>query len=507
MKILENKLQRDVIYRVQRLAHFVCGIFCIGLLSACAVGPDYQKQEAPKNSTYTVGPIPTKTAEASVLMGSSQQFVNANVEATWWKNFGSTKLDHLIEQALLSSPTIDAARATLEQAEQTYQSQSGATKYPQVTANTGGSRQRINTAAFGQSGESKTFSLFNAGVNVGYNLDLFGGNQRMLESFAAETDYQRYQLETARLLLVANIITTAITQAQLAAQIQASEQILSDQEQQLAITNKRLSLGVGFQHEVLALQTIVEQSRASIPQLRNNFEQSRHLLSVLVGLTPGNLNMPSFVLADFTLPSHLPVVIPSELVRQRPDIQASEALLQAANAQYGIAISKRYPQINLSADIGSEALSASNLFGAGTLVWGLVGQLAQPLFNKGLLAESRAAKAGFEAAEANYRQTVLHSFQNVADVLRALEYDASTLAAQAAANSAAKGSLEIVQHEYNFGVANYLDVLSAEQQVQQNALNLITAQSRRLIDSVALYQAMGGGVLLPDHKEIKQVEQ
>jgi NodT family efflux transporter outer membrane factor (OMF) lipoprotein len=216
--------------------------------------------------------------------------------------------------------------------------------------------------------------------------------------------------------------------------------------------------------------------------------------------------MPSFVLADFTLPSHLPVVIPSELVRQRLDIQASESLLQAANARYGIAIAKRYPQINLSADIGSEALSASNLFGAGTLVWGLVGQLAQPLFNKGLFAESRAAKAGFEAAEANYRQTVLHSFQNVADVLRALEYDASTLAAQAAANSAAKGSLEIVQHEYNFGVANYLDVLSAEQQVQQNALNLITAQSRRLIDSVALYQAMGGGVLLPEHSEINQVD-
>lgn len=330
----------------------------------------------------------------------------------------------------------------------------------------------------------------------------------MLESFAAEADFQRYQLETARLLLVGNIITTAITQAQLAAQIQASEQILSAQEEQLNITNKRLSLGVGFQYEVLALQTVIEQSRASIPQLRNSFEQTQHLLSLLVGLTPGNSDMPSFMLADFTLPSRLPVVIPSELVRQRPDIQASEALLQAANARYGVAIAKRYPQINLSADIGSQALSASNLFGAGTLVWGVAGQLAQPLFHKGLLAESRAAKAGFDAAEANYRQTVLRSFQNVADVLRALEHNASTLAAQAATNSAAKGSLELVQHEYDFGVVNYLDVLSAEQQVQQNSLSLITAQSRRLIDSVALYQAMGGGVLLPElTEEISHADQ
>lgn len=506
MNIPERQSQRGLIWRVQRLLPIVCGMLCTGLLSACAVGPDYQRPEAPEISKYTASPAPAKTVASSVAMGGSQQFVRAHVEAAWWENFGSAKLNQLIERALRSSPTMDAARATLEQAEQTYQAQGGATQYPQVAANTGGSRQRVNTAAFGQPGGSKTFSLFNAGVNVGYNLDLFGGNRRMLESFAAEADYQRYQLEAARLLLIANVVTTAITQAQLAAQIKSSEQILSAQEEQLNISKKRLSLGVGFENEVLALQTVVEQSRASIPQFRNSFEQTQHLLSVLVGSTPENHDIPSFVLADFTLPSRLPVVIPSELVRQRPDIRASEALLQAANARYGIAIAKRYPQINLSADIGSQALTASNLFGAGTLVWGAAGQLAQPLFHKGLLAESRAAKAGFDAAEANYRQTVLHSLQNVADVLRALEHDASTLAAQAAANSAAEGSLELVKQEYNFGVADYLNVLSAEQQVQLNALNLVTAQSRRLIDSVALYQAMGGGVLLPEHAEINQLD-
>lgn len=485
-----------------RLYSYAIGIFCAGVISGCAVGPDYKSPEGPKVSSYTANPGPSNAGFSTVASGDSQHIVTGNIDPAWWRAFASPKLDALIERALQSSPTIDAARARLEQAEQTYQAHGGATLYPQISGNAGGSRQRVNTAAFGQPGGSNTFSLFNAGVNVGYSLDLFGGNRRLLESLAAEADYQRYQLDTARLVLVANIVTTAITQAQLAAQIQASEQIISEQVEQLDITSKRFSLGVGSQNEVYALQAIVEQSRANIPQLRNSLDQTKHLLAVLAGLPPSSKEVPSFALADFTLPAELPVLIPSELVRQRPDIQAAEALLQAANARYGVAIAKRYPQIKLSADIGSQALTASSLFGAGTLVWGVAGQLAQPLFNKGLLAESRAAKAGFDAAEANYRQTVLNAFQNVADVLRALEHDTSTLAAQAAASDASHGSLELVKQEYALGAANYLEVLSAEQQAQLSSLDLISARSRRFINTVALYHAMGGGSLLQGHAEV-----
>ncbi|MDT8376120.1 MAG: efflux transporter outer membrane subunit [Mariprofundaceae bacterium] len=488
---------------LSRFPLLLTGILCTALIASCAVGPDYRSQQAPEDSGYTADPMPAETAAAPVALGESQHFVSTSIDAEWWKRFGSAKLDALIERALLSSPSMDAARATLEQAEQTYQAQGGATQYPQVSANTGGSRQRVNTAAFGQpGGGSKTFSLFNAGVSAGYSLDLFGGNRRMLESFAAEADYQRYQMETARLLLVTNVITTAVMQAQLATQLQINEQILLAREEQLEITGKRLALGAGSRSEVLALQTTVEQTRAAIPQLRNGLEQTQHLLAVLAGLPPATAETPSFVLTDFTLPARLPVVIPSELVRQRPDIRASEALMQAANARYGVTISKRYPQINLSADIGSQALTASTLFGAGTLVWGAAGQLAQPLFHMGLPAESRAAKAGLDVAEANYRQTVLHALQNVADTLRSLDHDASTLAARAAANSAAQSSLELVKQEYNLGAANYLEVLSAEQQMQLNALNLVEAQSRRLIDTAALYQAMGGGALFSGHANL-----
>ena len=495
----ENKAMGVVRFR-EKTARYVTGVTwlaCAALISSCAVGPDYKAPDAPKLFTYTAHVMPEKTASAQVALGSSQRFVAATIEAGWWKVFGSDKLDRLIEQALLASPSLNAARATLEQAKYTYQAQAGASLYPQVSGNTGASRQRVNKAAFGQPGDSSTYSLFNAGVNVAYNLDLFGGSRRMLESLAAEAEHQKYQLETARLVLVANLLTTAVKQAQLAMQLQASQQMLQAQEEQFNITRKRFLLGAGSQSEVLAMQTMVEQSRANIPQIRNSLEQQNHLLAVLAGLPPGSGGVASFTLSDFTLPTTLPVVIPSELVRQRPDIRASESLLQAANARYGMAIAKRYPQINLSADIGSQALTTAGLFGAGSLVWGLAGQLSQPLFKKGLIAESDAAKAGFNAAEANYRQTVLQAFRNVADVLRSLDNDAQTLAAQAAAHAAAGKSLKLVEQKYQLGAANYLEVLSAQQQVQLNSLNLIEAQARRLIDTTALYQAMGGQTKLP----------
>jgi NodT family efflux transporter outer membrane factor (OMF) lipoprotein len=198
-------------------------------------------------------------------------------------------------------------------------------------------------------------------------------------------------------------------------------------------------------------------------------------------------------LSDFTLPADLPVIVPSELARQRPDIKAAEALLRAANAQYGVAVAKFYPQIALSGNLGSQALTTASLFDGGSLIWGLAGQLAQPLFRSGLRAETRAADAGFDAAAANYRQTVLQALRNVADVLRALDNHAQTLTAQTAADASAQESMQSMRQQYALGAASYLQVLIAQQQVQRTRISLSAAQAQRLLETVALYQAMGGG--------------
>ena len=500
---------------IRFISRLTAGLLLGGTLSlfGCTnVGPDFKQPVPPAVTNYTTQKLPMQTATAQGEFGGAQHFVfGKDIPVNWWQNFGSTKLNSLIDQALRASPTLDAAQATLYQAQQTYAAQSGSTLYPQVNAKLGAQRQKFNPSLFGQPVGSKIFDLYNAGVTVSYNFDLFGGNRRALEALAAQADYQRYQFEGARLTLAANITTTALSQAQFAAQIKATVVILAAQKKQLNIARQRFQLGAVPRSDEFTLLTQVEQTRASIPLLRNNLEKTNHLLTVLVGQLPGAAQIPKFVLADFNLPTDLPLVIPSELVRQRPDIQASEALLHVANAQYGVAVATGYPQINLSSNLSSQALAASSLFGPGSMIWSLIGQVAQPLFNAGLKAGIKSAEAGFNAATANYRQTVLQALGNVADVLRALDNDAQILQAQAAADASAQASLNLIQQQFLLGGVNYLQLLTAQQQAQQTQINLIAAQVQRLTDTAALYQAMGGGWvaaskhgagLLPQHAQL-----
>ena len=470
------------------------------LVGCTTVGPNFKSPAAPAVDSYTRAPSPAGTASAPTALGSAQQLAAAPaVAADWWRGFGSDKLDALVARAMDNSPSLAAAEATLRQARETYAAQAGSTLYPTVNGKLGASRSEINAASLGQSNSRQTiYNLYNAGVAVNYNLDLFGGNRRALEALAAQADYQRFQLAGARLTLAGNVVTTAFGQAQIASQLQATQAILKAQQAQLDIARKRFALGAAPRADVLTLQTQVEQTRATLPALRNKLEQADHLLAVLSGQAPGAAAIPHFALEDFTLPRQLPVVIPSELVRQRPDIQASTALLHAATAQYGVAISNLYPQINLSASFGTQALTTSALFGPGSMVWNLAGQLAQPLFNAGLKSGANAAQASLQAAGANYQQTVLQALRNVADALRQLENDSQVLQAQASADRAAQESLKLVEQQYQLGAASYLQLLTAQQQAQQTRISLIAAQAARLADSAALYQAMGGGVLTAD---------
>lgn len=465
-------------------------------LAGCAAGPDFKRPAAPGAETYAATPIPTQTESASATLGESQRLIaGMAVDTRWWQSFKSPKLDALIETALTASPSLAAARATLRQARELHAAKAGSTLYPQMDAGLTAQRQRMSPSALGQAGDAREFSLYNASVGVRYTLDLVGGNRRALEALAARADFRRHELEAARQTLAGNIATAAITRVRLAAQIEATTAILQAQEEQVQIARERVRLGQAAPDEVLTLQTRMEQTRAELPALRKQMQQAEHLLAVLAGRAPGAGGIPEFTLADFGLPTELPLVVPSELVRRRPDILAAEALLHAANADYGVAVAKLYPQLNLSASLGSQALTTGALFGGGSAVWSLVGQLTQPLFNPGLPAEKRAALAAFEAAAANYQSVVLEALRDVADVLRAIENDAQALAALAAADEAAQGSLRYVERQYQLGTASYVQLLIAQQQAQQTRISLAAAQARRLADSVALYQAVGAGAI------------
>jgi NodT family efflux transporter outer membrane factor (OMF) lipoprotein len=204
--------------------------------------------------------------------------------------------------------------------------------------------------------------------------------------------------------------------------------------------------------------------------------------------------MPSakFELADLELPQELPLTLPSQLVEQRPDIRAAEAQLHSASAQIGVAIANMLPQLSLSASVGT--ISSGAIFQPGTGVWSLGGSLVQPLFEgRTLLHRKRATEAAFDEAAAQYRQTVLTAFQNVADTLRALQSDADALNAQLAAERAAADSLTVARRQFELGAGTYLTLLNAEQTYQQAYITLVQAQAARFSDTAALFQALGGG--------------
>jgi NodT family efflux transporter outer membrane factor (OMF) lipoprotein len=230
------------------------------------------------------------------------------------------------------------------------------------------------------------------------------------------------------------------------------------------------------------------------PGLEQQLSVAKHALGVLIGRAPGNWSPPDFDLAAFILPHRLPVSIPSQLVHQRPDIQAAEAQLHAASAQIGIATAQLYPSITLSAGISANSLNGGQLFSPGGLVWSVAAGLAQPIFDGGMReAERRAALAAFKEAAADYQQTVLQAFGQVADILQALKHDTDLLAAQTHALSMASEAVRLQQINYGSGGSGIIGLLDAQRQYQQAQLGYVRAEAQRYQDTVQLLVAMGGG--------------
>jgi NodT family efflux transporter outer membrane factor (OMF) lipoprotein len=466
------------------------------MLTGCAVGPDFRPPAAPATTSYTATPLPKETASTPVVGGASQIFASGKeIPEKWWELFRSEQLDRLIRQALKDSPTLEAAQAALREAQENLRARTGTVYFPSVDGSFTAGRNKYTGASFGQpAAGGNTFTLYNASVNVSYVLDLFGGERRELEALKAQVDYQRYLLEGAYIVLTSNVVTTVVNDASLRAQIRATKEILNVQEKQLSLVERQFQLGAASRSDILIQQTQLAQTRATLPPLEKALYQTRHQLAVYIGRFPGESELPEFELDRLVLPRELPVSLPSLLARQRPDIRASEELLHAASAQIGVATANLYPQITLTASLGSEATQIQNLFAGGSSIWSLGAGLLQPVFRGGeLLARRRAAIAAYDQAFAQYRQTVLQAFQNVADVLRALETDARALKAQADAEQTARETLDLTQSQFKLGAVGYLSMLVAVRQYQQARINLVQAQAARFADTAALFQALGGG--------------
>jgi len=475
----------------KKLTRILLGIAILLGLSGCAVGPDFKSPDAPPGSSYLKGGIPKETLLAN---GSEQNFRIGNlVSAEWWKMFHSESLNSIVDKSLQGNAGLKASEASLRQSQDLLRAGYGVF-FPQVAV--GLNTQRASTAPsqLGQSSAGSIYNLTTASASVSYTLDIFGGERRQVEALGAQVDYQQYLTAATYLMLSANVVNTSIARAAYLAEIKATEELITLEREQLQVAKAQVAGGTAAFATELTIQSLISSNEASIAPLRQKASQAEHLLAVLEGVDPSHVELSDLTLGSLTLPANIPVSLPSDLVKGRPDILASEALMHQASANIGIATANMFPSVTLSGGFGTAANKFSSLSGPNQQFWTVGPSINIPIFQGGTLYFTRkAAIEAFQAAQQNYRQTVLVAFSQVADCLTALEHDAQSLAGQLDAKNAASEALKLQQISYGTGLVDFISVLIADVQYHQADIAFLQALTQRYQDTVALYVALGGG--------------
>jgi len=438
--------------------------------------------------------MPKTTASSATLGGAPQTLVaGRDIRGDWWALFGSQQIAEMVQQALHAHPDLTAAQATLREAKENQRAEIGS-YFPSVSAGLSAERAQQSLAGFGFGNTSVLYTLYSASLNVSYTLDVFGSTRRQVEELGAQADYQKHELEAAYLSLTSNLVNAILTEAALKAQVEETQALIALYADALRITRSRFDAGSVSRADVLQQQASLAAEVATLPGLQKQYAQERNTVAAYLGVLPGEYRCPTIDLASLKLPGELPDVVSSAVVRQRPDILAYEALLHAAMANVGVATANLYPQFTLSASYGREGSDIASLFTPTGILWTIAGSLTQPLFEGGaLLAKKRSAEAALESAAANYSSTVNSAFKDVANALVAIDADARTLQAELDSETTAAQSLAVTRSQFAAGAASYLSLLQAQQSYQSARLTLIAAQAARFTDTVAFYEALGGG--------------
>jgi NodT family efflux transporter outer membrane factor (OMF) lipoprotein len=456
-------------------------------------GPDLLSPAPPEEKAYTGpgDPIPPP-ATAAKSHSAQRVALGAKVKDDWWTLFHSPALDATMRQGLADSPTIAEATATLAQGRELTAAIAGGL-LPQVDLGAQVGREAVNVEVSGVNRPAIPVNIYGVGPSVSYALDVFGVIKRQVEAQAAQADVSNYQLAAAYLALTGNITTEAIVIAGLRAQIKAVEDILANDQQNLDLVKTAQAGGTATMVDVTTAQSQLANDRTLLPPLRQQLSVARDALRVFVGKTPADWSPPDFDLRALALPPVVPVSLPSDLVRQRPDILAAEAQLHVAAAQLGVATANLYPSFTLTAAFAQQATDITNLTGpyAG---WNALANMTAPIFHGGTLhAQQRAAQDLLDSSWAAYRQTVIRSFGQVADQLQALVHDDESVKTQQAALTSAEQALKLARLSYEAGNSTLLQLLDPERQREQAVLGLVRAQTQRLADTAQLLVALGSG--------------
>jgi NodT family efflux transporter outer membrane factor (OMF) lipoprotein len=467
------------------------GLVLTSLLAAgCTVGPNYVSPSDPTQTTYV---RPSASADHDAASDRPQTVVLGKTPPDdWWTLLGSEQLDRLVKLALANNQSLVGAEAHLQAARERMGAARGA-QFPQVDAATSAQRTRIGATVLGsQAKDFPSFSAYAAGVEVSYDLDLFGGTRRRIERAGAEAQYDAALRDAAALSISGNVVLQALQLASLSEQIRVVDTIVADDERMLRLIRGANTAGAVSRMDVLSAQSQTDHDRTLLPPLRQQLGVSQDALAILVGAAPADWPSQDFSLRQMTLQGEIPAALPSELVHRRPDIAAAEAQLHAASASVGIATANLYPDLTLDGSIGREGLLGG---GPSETAWNVLGGLTAPVFHGGTLnAERRAAVEDYQAAFGAYRETVLEAFGQVADMLQALTNDREALGAQQRALESARASLDLTRQGYEGGNAGYLQVLDAQRLHQEAQLGTVQAETQSYVDAVKLLLAAGGHV-------------
>jgi NodT family efflux transporter outer membrane factor (OMF) lipoprotein len=461
----------------------------LAALTACSVGPNFTRPVPPAAARYTSNTLPLEGATAA---GTQHLALGKEIEGDWWSLFGSDSIDGIVRQALDHNRTLEASAQTLAQSHEFAVAQAGL-RYPQLGLTAGFGRQQYGAEFFGGGINFPPFTYFAVGPTVSYTLDYTGGIARSIEQQRAQAEAVRQQLDAAFLSVSGQAVMQSITIASLHAQIATVETILEQDRDNLRLVRTALEAGSVARIDVVSAESQIASDSALLPPLRQELSKAHHALSLVLGRLPEKELPADLELAQITLPLELPVSLPSELAHRRPDILAAEARLHAATSAIGVADSNLYPKIQLTGTVGPQAVTSSALFDRSSIAWSLISGLTMPLFDGGTLrAEKRAAVDAMRASAANYQETVLEAFTQVADLLEALVHDAEQLAAQDQAQQAAEANLSLTRAAYQEGNVGILRVLDAQRSYQQARLGYVQTVGQRYLDTVQLFLALGG---------------
>ena len=456
-------------------------------LAACTVGPDYHAPQTASPAAWRMDPADSYWHAA--------QPSHAALDPQWWKVFDNAELNDLEHQALAENQTLRVAVAHYEQASATLASVSSQ-QAPQVTLDAGAARERISAnrplTDYAVPNTSTVQNDLMVGPAISYELDLFGRIRRMVESAQASTQQAGDDLANARLVLTAELATDYFALRELDDEIDVVNQSVTLQQKALDFVNSQHDLGAVSGLNVAQQKAQLDATKTQAQLLENQRQQDEHAIAVLIGKPA-----PEFALEPKVTPLPVPALptgLPSELLQRRPDVASAERNMAAANAQIGVARSAYFPDITLSPSLGWESTRFSTLFTAPSLMWSLGASAGEVLFDGGKRAAGvNYAQAGYESAQASYRQTVLTAFQEVQNAVTGLSVlERASGEGQAAVDDARK-SYDLANDRYQGGLVAFLDVLTAEQQLLASERTEVQIHGQQVATVVYLAKALGGG--------------